>query len=75
MVSVKIYVEGGGDSKEQQSRCREGFSKLIEKAGFQGRMPSIVACGGRDSVFDNFKIDGDDASERFAAVMPFGAVA
>jgi hypothetical protein len=56
MVSVKIYVEGGGDSKEQQSRCREGFSKLIEKAGFQGRMPSIVACGGRDSVFDNFKI-------------------
>lgn len=55
MVSVRIYVEGGGDSKDLQSRCREGFRKLIEKSGFKGRMPSVVACGGRNNVYDMFK--------------------
>ena len=54
MVSVTIYVEGGGDSKELQSRCREGFSKLIKKLGFSGRMPKIVACGARDKAYLRF---------------------
>jgi Domain of unknown function (DUF4276) len=54
-VSVKLYVEGGGDSKEQHIRCREGFSKLIQKSGFDGRMPRIVACGGRGNAYDQFK--------------------
>jgi hypothetical protein len=53
-----IYIEGGGDSKELKSRCREGFRKLLEKAGFgeRGRAPHLVACGCRDEVFDHFKI-------------------
>ncbi len=55
MVKVGIYVEGGGDSKELHVRCREGFRKLIEKAGFRGRMPRIVACGGRQHAFDMFR--------------------
>ncbi len=54
-MNVKIYVEGDGDSKEQHGRCREGFSKLIEKAGFRGRMPRIIAGGGRESTYDRFK--------------------
>jgi hypothetical protein len=51
---VKIYVEGGGDSKQLKIECRKGFSKLIEKAGFAGRMPTIVACGGRSATRDKF---------------------
>ncbi len=47
MVKVKIYVEGGGDSKEQHVRCREGFRKLIEKSGFIKRSPAVVACGAK----------------------------
>jgi hypothetical protein len=54
-VNVRICVEGGGDSKEQHTRCREGFSKLIEKAGFKGRMPRIIAGRGRESTYDKFK--------------------
>lgn len=53
-MSVTIYVEGGGESKEQRTRCREGFNKLIKKMGFSGRMPKIVACGGRDRAFGMF---------------------
>jgi hypothetical protein len=56
MVSVRIYIEGGGDSKDLQSRCREGFRKLIERTGFEGRMPSTVVCGGRNNAYDMFKI-------------------
>jgi hypothetical protein len=54
MVSVKIYVEGGGDSKELHTRCREGFSKLIKKLGFKGRMPKIIAGGARDKAYGMF---------------------
>ncbi len=50
-----LYVEGGGDSKELKSRCREGFSKLLANAGFDKRMPRLTACGGRASTFDHFK--------------------
>ena len=51
---ARIYVEGGGDSKELHVRCREGFRRLLEKCGFAGRMPRLVACGGRTAVFDDF---------------------
>ncbi|MBU0510178.1 MAG: DUF4276 family protein [Chloroflexi bacterium] len=54
-MTVNIYVEGGGDSKELHIRCRQGFRKLLEKAGFIGRMPGIVACGGRGTAFDRFE--------------------
>ena len=55
MVDVTLYVEGGGDSGALRSRCREGFRTFLEKAGFRGCMPRIVACGGRQSAFDMFR--------------------
>lgn len=55
-MSIKLYVEGGGDSKSLRTACREGFGAFIEKAGLSGRMPRIVACGGRDKAYDKFKI-------------------
>jgi len=56
-VSSKVYIEGGGDSKELKARCREGFSKLLQKCGFSEpqRMPRLVPCGGRGATFDDFK--------------------
>ena len=54
-MSVKIYIEGGGDSKLLQIQCRAGFRKLIEKAGFTGRMPTTIACGSRGSAYEDFK--------------------
>lgn len=54
-MSARIYIEGGGDSKELHTRCREGFRKLFERCGFSGRMPRLVACGSREDAFDDFK--------------------
>ena len=53
-MSAILYLEGGGDSKELHARCREGFRRLLERCGFQGRMPRLVACGGRDMTFSDF---------------------
>jgi hypothetical protein len=54
LVNARIFLEGGGDSKELQSRCRAGFRKLLESTGFAGRMPALVACGGRTAAFRDF---------------------
>jgi hypothetical protein len=56
LVSAHLYIEGG-ESKEDQIRCREGFRKLIGKLGFAAgkKMPRLSACGGRNSAFDDFK--------------------
>lgn len=51
---VKLYVEGGGDGKALQTECRRGFRQFLEKAGLKGKMPAIVACGGRRSAYDNY---------------------
>ena len=55
MVSARIYLEGGGDSKDGSRRCREGFRKLLERCGLSGRMPKLVASGSRSDAFDRFK--------------------
>lgn len=52
---VKIYVEGGGDGKALRTKCRMGFSIFFENAGLSGRMPRIIACGGRENAFDRFR--------------------
>src|SRR5256885_1626746 len=50
-----VYLEGGGDSKDLKVRCQEGFHKLLRSCGFAGRMPRLVACGGRGAAYDRFK--------------------
>ena len=51
-MSVKIYVEGGPGRLEGE--CRRGFREFLEKAGLKGRMPGIIACGGRGTAYDKF---------------------
>lgn len=51
---VKLFVEGGGDTNQLRTKLRAGFARFLEKAGFKGRMPRIVACGGRGEAYDDF---------------------
>lgn len=51
---VKIYVEGGGDASLMKTECRQGFSKFFKAAGLKGKMPRIVACGGRHDAYNSF---------------------
>ena len=67
MVSVTLYVEGGGDSAALKRACRKGFRKFIEKAGLIGSMPKIVACGSRGNAYQSFCIA--HASEKGPAML------
>ena len=55
MVSIKLYVEGGGESKTLKTACRKGFRSFLEKAGLTGSLPRMVACGSRQNAYDSFK--------------------
>ena len=52
---VTVYVEGGGDRAELMGQCRKGFQKLLDKAGFGGRLPRVVPCGPRNRAFSSFE--------------------
>ena len=53
MVRVTVYVEGGSRGR-LATDCRRGFSEFFSKAGLEGHMPRIVACGSRDDTFKRF---------------------
>ena len=56
-MSSYFYVERGGsgrDSKRIDFQCQQAFHKLLDKMGFTGRKPRLVACGGRHLVYDCF---------------------
>lgn len=54
-MSITVFVEGGGQSKDLRTRCREGFHNFLSNAVAPGRSPKIVACGSRSDAFDRFK--------------------
>ncbi|MGB0064604.1 MAG: DUF4276 family protein [Terracidiphilus sp.] len=53
-MSVKVYVEGGGDSKDTIKRCSEGFARYCKNVAPDSRQPRVVACGGRKQALDRF---------------------
>jgi hypothetical protein len=68
MVKVVIYLEGGGESKELHSRCREGFHKRLQKNGFTDKILRIKACGCRNAAFDDFRTAHQSKSDTFVAI-------
>ena len=53
---VRVYVEGGGNSRSDQRPLREAFTKLL--GGVTGDLPKsrVIPCGGRDNAFREFQI-------------------
>ncbi len=61
MVSeIRIYVEGGGDQRFGKAAVQEGFGKFLlplkEMARERHIRWHVVACGSRQSAFDDFGI-------------------
>ena len=63
-MSVKVYVEGGGDhNKALESECRRGFSKFFERAGLKDRLPRVVRCGSRQQAYERFRTAQESRSQ------------
>jgi hypothetical protein len=60
---VTIYVEGGGDEASLKTQCRRAFNRLLKRAGFENRMPTVKALGGRESAFDAFRTAHEQKSD------------
>lgn len=65
---IRIYVEGGGDSKNTRHSLKSGFraffNDLVKIARDKGISFNIIACGSRRSTYDDFRQalhDHDDA--------------
>ena len=69
LVSVAIYVEGGGNSRHLKADCRRAFSTFLENAGLKGRMPRIVACGSRNNAFDQFQTRLTKAADKKSILL------
>lgn len=51
---ARIYVEGGGDGPRGKARFRDGLRSFLRHMLGDGRLPEVVACGGRHSAFGDF---------------------
>jgi hypothetical protein len=54
-VSVKLYIEGGGEGQLLDTLFRQGWRQFFEAADLLGRMPGIVRGKGREQTFDMFR--------------------
>lgn len=55
MVEYLVIIEGGGSTRDQQVRLREGFRALFSKLASVQRKPKPRCAGGRDQAFNDFK--------------------
>ena len=54
-MTLKLFVEGGGDRNNSlASDLRRGFKLFLQKAGFIGRLPRVIACGSRQSAYNDY---------------------
>ncbi len=59
-MSAYIYLEGGAsgrNSKDLTIRCQQAFRLLMERMGITSGRPRLVACGGRNAVYERFCIE------------------
>ncbi len=55
MKRVRVYVEGGGDTRDQQLRLKTAMRTWIAAALPEAtRRPEVIACGGRQSAYDEY---------------------
>ena len=54
-MSIKIYVEGGGDDKPLKRKLRQGFHEFFSNAKLTGRLPKVIPCGPRNATYDRFR--------------------
>lgn len=55
---IRIYVEGGGDQRDTKVRLREGFGLFLGELKALARQQrigwNVIACGSRESAYEDF---------------------
>ena len=53
-MKMQLYVEGGGDRNFLNTQCRKAFQAFLGKAGLEGGLPRVFACGSRQQAYKDF---------------------
>ena len=53
-MTVRIFVEGGGDKDLTRTACRRAFVQFFKKALGAGPQPRVEPCGSRDEAHKDF---------------------
>ena len=69
MVSVSIYIEGGGDSAKLDKTFRAAWMNLFTSAGLAGRLPTVVRCGDRANALRRFSIAVREARDDVLPIL------
>jgi hypothetical protein len=68
-VSSVIYIEGGGDHSAADIECRKAFSRLFERMGFGGKLPSCRPFGNSQSAYEAFLKASEQGKANFIALL------
>ncbi len=69
LVTVHVYVEGGGERDDLLTDCRRSFHKFFESAGLKGKLPAVKPHGGRSQTIEAFKHRLADQNRDFVPVL------
>lgn len=73
MMDIAVYVEGGGNSKDQKAALRRGFDALfsLEKTKARDKRLSLtfICCGGRQEAYEAFLNALEANPKRLSALL------
>ena len=73
MTDIAVYVEGGGNSKDQKAALRRGFDALFDKEKSKARDKRLsltfICCGGRQEAYEAFLNELNTNPEKISALL------
>src|SRR5271165_2756099 len=73
MTDIAVYIEGGGNSKDQKAALRRGFDALftVEKSKAREKRLSLsfIFCGGRQQAYEAFLNELNSNPARVSALL------
>lgn len=73
VTEIRIYAEGGGDSRDAKAFLRQGFSAFLSSLNSGAREKRIrwhiVTCGARNAAFDAFRTARTQHPEAFNVLL------
>jgi hypothetical protein len=73
MTDIAVYIEGGGNSKDQKAALRRGFDSLFEmeksKAREKRMSLTFICCGGRQEAYEAFLNELNTNPQKISALL------
>src|SRR5258706_1071505 len=73
VTEIRLYIEGGGDSRDTKAFLRQGFSiffgQIVQRARNKNVRWQLIMCGSRNSAFDAFRTSVRQRPDTFHVLL------